>query len=119
MKGADVELCVTNVERFATHDGPGIRTTVFLKGVPLHCLWCMNPGTQSLDPFASCVARGRAVRGDEAAKLCGIRLSVGDVLDEVERDHDYYKVSGGGLTVSGGEPLMLVDRARALLREAK
>lgn len=119
MKDADVELCVTNVERFATHDGPGIRTTVFLKGCLLHCPWCANPETQSRDPLASCAAKRRAVRGDEAARLRGIRRGVGDVLDEVERDRDYYEISGGGLTVSGGEPLMLVDGARALLREAK
>lgn len=90
---------VFDVQRFSIHDGPGIRTTVFLEGCPLRCAWCQNP-----EAFANGVA---AAFSPEA------------VVAEVLRDRDFYAVSGGGLTVSGGEPLLHLASVRALLEEAK
>jgi len=90
---------VFDVQRFSVHDGPGIRTTVFLEGCPLRCAWCQNP---------EAFVRGRAGAVSPEA-----------VIAEVLKDRDYYAVSGGGLTVSGGEPLLHPGPVRALLEEAK
>ena len=90
---------VFDVQRFSIHDGPGIRTTVFLEGCPLRCAWCQNP-----EAF-----------GNGAAPA----ISPEAVIAEVLKDRDFYAVSGGGLTVSGGEPLLHLAPVRALLEEAK
>lgn len=92
-------LPVFEVQRCSIHDGPGIRTTVFLAGCPLRCGWCHNP---------------EAFRADAAPAR-----SPADVLAEVLQDRAYYEVSGGGLTVSGGEPLLHRAPIVALLEEAK
>lgn len=133
---------IFRVERFAIHDGPGIRTTVFLKGCPLACTWCHSPESQapSLEfmPLAdrclrcgACVAAcpHDAIRPAEtpaqarpadcelcgacaracpsgARELVGRRVSVEEVLDLVEKDRIFYDQSGGGVTFSGGEPLL-------------
>jgi len=156
---ADVSIYVMSIERFATHDGPGIRTVAFLKGCPLHCPWCANPETQEptlpvlfhdatrcvgcrvcertcatggrfaisfVDgeftfDAATCSACHKCERAcpKDAIELQGRRYTVGEVLDVVERDRDYYEASGGGFTISGGEPLMHIEWALPLLREAK
>jgi len=90
---------VFDVQRFSIHDGPGIRTTVFLEGCSLRCAWCQNP-----EAFQSDVAPAMTPEA---------------VIAEVLKDRDYYAVSGGGLTLSGGEPLLHVTSAHALLEEAK
>lgn len=90
---------VFDVQRFSIHDGPGIRTTVFLAGCPLRCVWCQNP---------------ESFREAEATLM-----TPAAVIAEVLADLDFYAVSGGGLTVSGGEPLLRAASARALLEEAK
>lgn len=90
---------VFDVQRFSIHDGPGIRTTVFLEGCSLRCAWCQNP---------------EAFRSGQADAV-----SPEAVIAEVVKDRDYYAVSGGGLTVSGGEPLLHLAPVRALLKEAK
>ncbi len=95
----DVRCRVFDIQRFSIHDGPGIRTTVFLEGCPLRCAWCQNPEG---------LVAGRAPA-----------LPVSAILAEVLADRDFYAVSGGGLTLSGGEPLMHLGRAHALLAEAK
>ncbi|MCH3943761.1 MAG: glycyl-radical enzyme activating protein [Atopobiaceae bacterium] len=151
----DVRVRVANLERFATHDGPGIRTTVFLEGCPLHCPWCANPETQSGLPAlfhdaercvgcreceGACPEHAIAFVGGtfsfdparcsgcrlcersclhEALELQGRTRTAGDVLDEAERDRDYYETSGGGLTLSGGEPLANSEWALALLKGAR
>lgn len=100
MSVRDSAACrVFDVQRFSIHDGPGIRTTVFLEGCPLRCGWCQNPEAFS--------------EGGRAA------MSAETVVAEVLKDRDYYALSGGGLTLSGGEPLLHVASARALLEEAK
>jgi pyruvate formate lyase activating enzyme len=130
---------VFDVMRFSLHDGPGIRTTVFLKGCPLHCDWCHNPESQSPGPsllffeercrgcgecaavcphgLTECEACGRCaeVCVAEARRLAGRTMSVAEVLAEVERDQVFYDESGGGVTLSGGEPLAQPLFAEALL----
>ena len=97
---------VFDVQRFALHDGPGIRTTVFLKGCPLRCGWCQNP--------ESWLRRPQVVGG----RTIGEVTTAGRVMEQVLRDRDYYAASGGGLTVSGGEPLAQADFTAALLELA-
>lgn len=94
------ELNVSNIQHFSTGDGPGIRTTVFLKGCNLRCPWCHNPETVSPAPQAlHFEATGRT-------QTFGGRMRVEQVLAEVMEDEDFYRASGGGVTFSGGEPLL-------------
>jgi pyruvate formate lyase activating enzyme len=145
---------VFDIQRYSTHDGPGIRTTVFLKGCPLHCAWCQNPEGQSFRPelmhspgrcvaCGSCLApslcgvvsrngsgalkvdRGKQVPPEVAwicpslaLRVAGRIMSVDEVMAEVEKDEAFYAKSGGGLTISGGEPLAQADFTEALTRAA-
>lgn len=102
---------VFNIQRFSIHDGPGVRTIVFLKGCPLRCRWCCNPESQEWD-IQSINIGGRT-------KTVGRDVTVGEIMEEVERDRTYYRRSGGGLTLSGGECLWQPDFSYALLRTAK
>ena len=154
------EGMVFNVQKYSVHDGPGIRTIVFLKGCPLHCRWCSNPESQSPKPelawnagrclgLAKCghcresCAKGAISATEDGApllkrELCGDceracaaacpaqgmivygqKRTVADVLDKVEQDMAFYARSGGGMTLSGGEPLAQKDFAEALLRQAR
>ena len=121
-----------DIQHFCTHDGPGIRTAVFLKGCPLHCQWCHNPESQSFEAqvlynSTRCVSCG-ACGGNHhehpevclygGMELCGHPASVGEVLDEVLKDEAYYRHSGGGMTVSGGEPMAQPEETLSLLSEA-
>ncbi len=147
---------VFSIERCSLHDGPGIRTTVFLKGCPLRCLWCHNPESQSRRPEVyflaeRCLTCGKCVEvcpGDchelgqdgehridratcvvcgECAANCpagalelkGETMTVAEVMSEVLKDRDYYAASGGGLTLSGGEPMAQFAFTRALLSAAR
>ena len=104
----DLKAIVFDVEHFATREGPGIRTAVFLKGCPLRCMWCHNP--ESWNPKIEKYPDGT---------LIGRERSVSDVLEEVARDKAFYDASGGGLTVSGGEPLFSREFVRELFARAK
>jgi pyruvate-formate lyase-activating enzyme len=133
---AEVHGTVFDVQRFALHDGPGIRTTVFLKGCPLQCGWCENPeswlGALQLAVRAGacpgCDECRRAVPGSTsplpheplcpALHIIGRVAKASQIIDEVLRDSDYYAASGGGLTLSGGEPLAQPVFAATLLRLA-
>ena len=98
---------IFDIQRFSVHDGPGIRTIVFLKGCPLRCRWCCNPESQSYE------IQQMSMNGK--VKTVGQDITAGEVIAEVERDYGYYKRSGGGLTLSGGEILTQPDFAVALL----
>lgn len=144
---------VFNIQRFSVHDGPGIRTTVFLKGCPLRCLWCCNPESQRREPQIV-FHRERCIHCDvclivcpqlalevdteenrrwvqERCDLCGQcvdecfagaleqigrLVTVGEVLAEVEADRRFYEQSGGGVTLSGGEPLAQPEFSQGLLQ---
>lgn len=154
---------IYDVQRWALHDGPGIRTIIFFKGCPLKCLWCCNPESQNLSPeiafFASrCISCLRCIKmckfkaiklvkgemetdwklcrekcinyGDgvypctemcysQARKTIGSIMSVDEVLGEILKDYGIYKRSGGGVTISGGEPILQVDFLVNLLKNCK
>lgn len=151
---------IFNIQRLALHDGPGLRTLVFLKGCPLRCLWCSNPESRASGPELAfkegrCIGtmecgrclnicnigaikvndRTHKVRIDRSAcqsigrcasvcpsgalEILGRRISVKEVLKTVEEETIFHSRSGGGVTLSGGEPLLQRDFARALLEQSK
>lgn len=93
-----MEGTVFDIQHYCIHDGPGIRTVVFLKGCPLRCIWCCNPESQRFEPESELRENG------EWHKI-GREMTAGEVVEEVLCDRNYYRRSGGGVTVSGGEPL--------------
>jgi len=92
-----MEGIIFDIKRFAVHDGPGIRTTVFLKGCPLKCSWCHNPESQGFG-VETLSSHGEPLE-------VGRRVTVDQLVSEVERDVPFFDESGGGVTFSGGEPL--------------
>ncbi|MCL2050412.1 MAG: glycyl-radical enzyme activating protein [Lachnospiraceae bacterium] len=101
---------IFDIQRFSIHDGNGIRTIVFLKGCVLRCRWCCNPESQAYD------IQKMLVDGEE--KIIGRDMTVTEIMEIVEKDRLYYRRSGGGLTLSGGESLCQPDFALALLKNA-
>lgn len=146
---------VFNIQRYSIHDGPGIRTTVFLKDCPLRCFWCQNPesqkrkpevflnkgrctlcgqcvavcpiGANSLSEMSSvidreaCVGCGKCVEvcPNEARRLVGKYMSVDEVMQQVLKDKEFYENSGGGVTLSGGEPTAQPGFTCAILKICK
>jgi pyruvate formate lyase activating enzyme len=108
-----------DIKRFAVHDGPGIRTTVFLKGCPLRCWWCHNPESQAKDPFTVDIERKVNGKSISAKKTYGEILDSDQIMDTILKDRHFYEESGGGVTFSGGEPMMQIDALLELLRECK
>jgi pyruvate formate lyase activating enzyme len=145
---------IFKIKRFSVHDGPGIRTSVFLKGCPLNCIWCHSP--EGIDSDISiwyekslCIHCGECVRScpndalkqtpdpypfikidrnkcslaGECLKVCptgaiqftGSKVSAKEILEEVEKDLLYYHMSGGGVTLTGGEPLYQPDFSMSVL----
>ncbi|MBQ3066028.1 MAG: glycyl-radical enzyme activating protein [Clostridia bacterium] len=98
---------IFDIQKFSVHDGPGIRTIVFLKGCVLRCRWCCNPESQNWE------IEGMIQNG--VKKTVGRDITVGEVMTKVLQDKPYYRRSGGGLTLSGGETLCQPEFARALL----
>lgn len=90
-----------SIEEFAVNDGPGIRTTVFLKGCPLRCMWCHNPEGQSLKP-QPLTKQGRT-------ETCGYSIDAETLAARIRRDEDIFHDSGGGVTFTGGEPLVQAE----------
>lgn len=99
---------VFDIQRSALNDGPGLRTTVFLKGCPLRCKWCHNPESWS-----------RETQVNHHGKLFGKPMTIEQVMEIVRLDKAYYLSSGGGITISGGEPLYQADFTIALLKAAR
>jgi len=127
---------IFDIKHYAIHDGPGIRTTIFLKGCPLNCLWCHSPESQLIEPqfsfssekcigcleclktcprdtikkpglidFENCDLCGKCAQicYSNAIKIIGKEISVGE-LEVVKKDYSFYERSGGGVTLSGGNP---------------
>lgn len=146
---------VFNIQKFSVNDGPGIRTTVFLKGCPLSCIWCHNPESKKAFPELmysadkcvmcgkcanvcpknvhlfknnvhivkreNCIACGKCEEEClyEALEIAGKEKSVEEVIDEVMKDKVFYETSNGGITLSGGEPLLQYDFSLEILKRAK
>ena len=102
---------IFDIQRYSIHDGHGIRTIVFLKGCVLRCRWCCNPESQEYK-IQTMMVQGKP-------KTIGRDVTVEKIVQEVEKDRAYYRRSGGGLTLSGGESLCQPEFARDLLRAAK
>jgi len=148
------EGVVFNIQRFSIHDGPGIRTIVFLKGCPLSCLWCSNPESQSMTPVVMsqpelCIQCGKCARAckqdaispatpgqidrqkcigcGECTSVCptgaltlkGERMTVEQVVNILKKDTTTYRKSNGGITISGGEPLVQWKFTTELLKACK
>ncbi len=146
---------VFNIQKYSLHDGPGIRTTVFLKGCPLNCWWCHNPESKALAKQVTftkklCIGcesclnrcennaidlsrensifdRGKCKRCGSCSEVCptnaikllGKEMTVAEVVNEIEKDRVFYEESEGGVTFSGGEPLMQHDFLYQLLKKCK
>lgn len=108
---SNVKGRIFDIQRYSIHDGPGIRTIVFLKGCVLRCKWCCNPESQSYEIEKMLV--------DGKEKIIGRDVTVSEVMKTVMKDSNYYRRSKGGLTLSGGESLCQPDFAYALLKTAK
>jgi len=111
----NIQGIIFDLQKYSIRDGPGIRTTVFFKGCPLHCAWCQNPegikpGTEKLSGQSS----RRYPR-----RIAGKPVSVPEVMKEIDKDRIFYDLSGGGATFSGGEPLMQPDFLEGLLRSCR
>jgi len=102
---------IFNIQRFSIHDGPGIRTIVFFKGCFMRCAWCCNPESQNRE-IETLIEGGKE-------KIVGRDVTVEDIMPELLSDMPYYRRSGGGITLSGGEILCQADFARELLLECK
>ena len=146
---------VFNIQRFSLHDGPGIRTTVFLKGCSMRCFWCHNPEGQHPEPELRyfperCIACGQCVIAcpnhahemhdgahvflrdncelsgkcvetcyPRALQMEGRMMTVGEVMEEILPDKPFYESSGGGVTLSGGEPVLSKEFAQEILEQCK
>ena len=102
---------IFNIQRFSIHDGPGIRTIVFFKGCYMRCAWCCNPESQRYE-IETLIEGGKE-------KTVGRDVTVADIMPEILADLPYYRRSGGGVTLSGGEVLAQADFAAELLRACK
>lgn len=127
-----MKALISDIKRFAVHDGDGIRTTVFFKGCPLKCVWCHNPESIAFQPQMAfyenkCIGCGECKKegfttenclGD-ARVLYGKEMTVEELMPLLLEDKDFYETSGGGVTLSGGECLCQADFCAALLKALK
>lgn len=155
---AEISGTIFKIKRFSVHDGPGIRTSVFLKGCPLNCIWCHSPEGISSDitiwyDKSLCIACGECIKAcpnnaltllndpdsqikidrqscclaGDCVKVCptgaiqytGSKTNLADVITEIEKDKLYYTTSGGGVTLTGGEPLYQPEFSAAILEACK
>lgn len=158
MEKSDTTGTIFKIKRFSVHDGPGIRSVIFLKGCPLNCIWCHSPEGISSDisiwsDISLCIACGKCVQvcpnnalelvqnaeshikidrnicniSGDCIRICptgalqftGSVALVSDIINEIEKDTLYYQVSGGGVTLTGGEPLYQADFTKEILKECR
>ena len=107
------KIVLTNIQRFSLHDGPGIRTTVFLKGCNLKCPWCANPENMDfkLIKYFNEETKEEGYFGNE--------IEISKLYNEIIKDKAYYKMNNGGVTFSGGEPLLQIKALEPLLIKLK
>lgn len=125
---------IFNIQRYSIHDGGGIRTLIFFKGCPLRCPWCSNPESQSFKPeimrkeslcikcsSSSCFTCTNTPEQcpTGAMEKVGKEMDIDEVLKEVKKDLVFYDSTGGGVTLSGGEPLSQGEFAIELLKKLK
>jgi len=110
---------IFDIRRFTVHDGPGIRTTVFFKGCPLRCWWCHNPESHCYYPEESLKTLKLGGKKFYLKEMIGQWMSVEEVMSELRADLVFYSESSGGVTLSGGEPLMQPEFLLELLKECK
>lgn len=108
--------CIFDIKRYAIHDGPGIRTTVFLKGCNLRCRWCHNPESQPLQPGRMIQVNRLGDREFREERIVGYDTGPEELLMELQKDRVFYEESGGGVTFSGGEPLLQPEFLSETLR---
>jgi len=155
-KSKEKSAIVFNIQRHSIHDGPGIRTNVFLKGCPLSCIWCCNPESikkeieigfdrskcikckkciekckfDAINPNiddeegykiddSKCVVCGKCIEvcPTSALSFVGRKITVDELLNEIESDNIFYKTSSGGVTFTGGEPLLQIDFIEEILKK--
>ena len=112
-------VTVFDIKRFAVHDGPGIRTTVFMKGCPMDCWWCHNPESRKREPEEVTYTRKLGDKDIESKITYGKKWDTRDLIKEVLKDRVFHEESGGGVTFSGGEPLYQVEALLELLMQCK
>ena len=123
-------MYIFDIKRYAINDGPGIRTTLFIKGCPLRCVWCHNPEGWASEPQvlfkqSKCIRCGMCNEPGftvddcptTARELCGREYAMDELMAEVEKERAVMENSGGGVTLCGGEPLMHPEDTLAILRE--
>ena len=110
---------IFDIRRFSVHDGPGIRTTVFFKGCPLTCWWCHNPEGRIPEPETSVRNTRMEERLFQRNEIAGRTMTPEEVLNKLCKDRVFYEESGGGVTFSGGEPLMQPEFLEELLKECR
>jgi pyruvate formate lyase activating enzyme len=112
---------IFDIKKYSINDGPGIRTTVFFKGCPLRCWWCHNPESQKILPekFPGCTFRWKASYDHVNRDTVGSEINVDEVLKEIVKDIPFYEESKGGVTFSGGEPMLQINFLYNLLSNCK
>ncbi len=108
---------IFDIKKYAIHDGPGIRTTVFFKGCSMVCQWCHNPESKNFG-IENFVVKDR-IKNSTENKTVGYEMSVDEIMEKIEKDRVFYDESNGGVTFSGGEPLLQINFLRELLKRCK
>jgi pyruvate formate lyase activating enzyme len=112
-----VKACIFDIKRFAIHDGPGIRVTVFFKGCTMACWWCHNP--EGINPEVEDYTKETTLDGKVICETvkAGEWIAIEDLMKEIEKERIFMDESGGGVTFSGGEPFFQPEFLLAALRE--
>ncbi len=110
---------IFDIKRYAVNDGPGIRTTVFFKGCPLRCRWCHNPESQERQQETMTVKRKLGEKTFNDERKVGYEIDASSLVRQIERDSVFYDESGGGVTFSGGEPLLQPEFLLDCLKQCK